>query len=234
MDTIHQELQYLRKDVLTKVEKSIGNLLKIAMNNEAEKQLPRVVILTIDGHDKNVARRMTSLLGALSVKIQLYCEHETLPHPVENQPGITLTSWSESHLESLRKALPYINIFFYVLTRAIRLGFNSIAPLATFVLSNDWTPHLKLVKEHSMISSTIKSELDISTSSKNSYICPSTPEYFKEWQTCLAFILEENGGVTDQNIAEKFCLWRAKIDGGNRVAWLCKKHYDEQRPTWLS
>ena len=88
MDTIHQELQYLRKDVLTKVEKSIGNLLKIAMNNEAEKQLPRVVILTIDGHDKNVARRMTSLLGALSVKIQLYCEHETLPHPVENQPGI--------------------------------------------------------------------------------------------------------------------------------------------------
>ena len=64
---------------MTEVEKCIGKLLKMSMNKEAEKQLPCVVILTIDGHDKNVARQMTSLLGALLVKIQLYCEHETLP-----------------------------------------------------------------------------------------------------------------------------------------------------------
>ena len=191
MDTIHQELQYLRKDVLSKVEKSIGNLLKIAMNNEAEKQLPRVVILTIDGHDKNVARRMTSLLGALSVKIQLYCEHETLPHPVENQPGITLTSWSESHSKSLHKLLPYINFFFSVLTTAIRLGINFVVPLASSFIP-DWTPHLKLAKEHPMISSIIKSKFGRSTSLKTSHVCPSTLEYFKEFQTCFAFILEEN------------------------------------------
>ena len=230
MDTIHQELQYLRKDVLTKVEKSIGNLLKIAMNNEAEKQLPRVVILTIDGHDKNVARRMTSLLGALSVKIQLYCEHETLPHPVENQPGITLTSWSESHSKSLHKLLPYINFFFSVLTTAIRLGIKCVAPHASSFLPN-WTPHLKLANliEHPTVSSTIKSKFDRSTSLKISHVCPSTPEYFKEWQKCLEFILAENGGVTDQNIVATLYLWRAKTKGGTRVSWLCKKHYKEQR-----
>ena len=167
------------------------------------------------------------------MQIHLYCEHPTLPHPVENQQGITLTSWSESRLESLQKVLPYINFFFSILTTAIRLGIDSVAPLASSFIP-DWTPHLKLAKEHPMISSIIKSKFGRSTSLKTSHVCPSTSEYFKEWQTCLAFILEENGGVTDQNIAEKFCLWRAKIDGGNRVAWLCKKHYDEQRPTWFS
>ena len=117
----------------------------MSMNKEAEKQLPCVVILTIDGHDKNVARRMTSLLGALLVKIQLYCEHETLPHPVENQPGIILTSLSESRSEYLDKALPYINGLFHVLTIAARLGISSIVPLASSLIPN-WTPHLKLAK----------------------------------------------------------------------------------------
>ena len=103
-----------------------------------------------------------------------------------------------------------------------------MAPFTSSLIP-DWTPHLKLAKEHPMISSIIKSKFGRFTSLKTSHVCPSTSEYFKEWQTCLAFILEENGGVTDQNIAEKFCLWRARIEGGTQVAWLCKKHYKEQR-----
>ena len=92
----------------------------------------------------------------------------------------------------------------------------------------DWTPHLKLAKEHPMISSIIKSKFDRSNSLKTVHVCPSTSEYFQEWQTCLEFILNDgHGGVTQQNIAEKFCLWRAKIGEDNQVAWLCKTHYDE-------
>ena len=127
----------------------------------------RVALLTTNYSKSTIEELLTWVphrLGDKFVRIQLYCEDKKLPHPVKNQHGITLTSLSESQSECLDKALPYINIFFYVLTRAIRLDINSVAPLASSVLSNDWTPHLKLVKEHSMISSTIKSELDRSTS----------------------------------------------------------------------
>ena len=85
----------------------------------------------------------------------------------------------------------------------------------------DWTPHLKLSKGYSIVSRIMKSEFDAKQS-------------FKEWQKCLASILAENGGVTDENIYKKFCLRRAindnKVDGGTQVAWLCKTHYEAQRP----
>ena len=206
MNAMHQELQSMREDVITKVEKSISKLLKLAMENKAEKQLPCIAIITTKGHEKNVVNLVTSLLGALSVQIHLYCEHEILPHPVENQPGITLTSWSESRAESLQKVLPYINFFFPILTTAIKLGINSMAPLASSFIP-DSIPHLKLAKDHPMISSVIKSKFDTSSSSKTAHICPSTSEYFKEWQTCLEFILNDgHGGVTEQNIVEKLSL----------------------------
>ena len=197
------------------------------MENESEKQLPRVVILTTNSNEKNITRLVTSLLGALSVQIQLYCEHETLPHPIKNQPGITLTSWSESRLESLCKVLPYMNSFFFVLSTAIRLGINSVAPLVSSFIP-DWTPHLKLAREHPTISSTIKSKFDRSTSSQIYQVCPSTLEYFKEWQKSLAFILDENGGLRDENIVATFYLWCAKRNGGTPVSWFCKKHYGDQ------
>ena len=147
MDAIHREIQSLRKDVMTKVEKSICELLKVAMENKVDNRLPCVAIITTNGHNKNLTSLVTSVLGALSLQIHLYCEHPTLPHPVENQPGITLTSWSESRSESLQKVLPYINFFFSVLTTSIRLGIYSVAPLASSIIP-DWTPHLKLAKEH--------------------------------------------------------------------------------------
>ena len=108
--------------------------------------------------------------------------------------------------------------------------FSSLCVCSTFSVQ---AKKQQLVRMHcsrfyTLISSIIKSKFCRSTSLKTSHVCPSTLEYFKEWQTCLAFILEDNGGVTDQNVAEKFCLWRAKIDGGTRVAWLCKKHYEDQ------
>ena len=52
-------------------------------------------------------------------------------------------------------------------------------------------------------------------------MCPSTSESFKEWQGCLASILENNGGLTSQNIEEQFGLKRAKYKNGEGVAWLC-------------
>ena len=82
-------------------------------------------------------------------------------------------------------------IFFYVLTTTIGLGISYVAPLASSVIP-DWTAHLKLAKEHPMISSIIKSKFDKTTSSKTSHICPSTSEYFKEWQTCFALIFRRD------------------------------------------
>jgi hypothetical protein len=61
-------------------------------------------------------------------------------------------------------------------------------------------------------------------------------ESCREWQRCLAAMLEENGGVTDDNISRKFALKRAryKSDGSNAVAWLCDEHYKQQKPFPLS
>ena len=59
-------------------------------------------------------------------------------------------------------------------------------------------------------------------------------EFFKEWQNLLAFILDENGGLRDQNIIVTFYLWCAKTSGGTRVSWLCEKHYEEQMSFSLS
>ena len=208
---------------MTEVEKCIGKLLKMSMNKEAEKQLPCVVILTIDGHDKNVARQMTSLLGALLVKIQLYCEHETLPHPVENQPGMTLTSLSESQSKYLEKALPYIKRSFQVLSLAAKLGISFMTPLPSSSIPN-WKPHLKIAKQYPMLQSHFGSEKDIFLSTLE---CAS-----QEWQKCLASILREHGGLTKQNIAEKFHLKRTICDeggGSTQVAWLCKMHCEGKR-----
>ena len=77
---------------MPKVEKSIGKVLKLDMDNEVEKQLPCVIILTTDGHGKNVGRLVNLLFKVLS------------PSPLGH---------------SLGKALAYINVFFSVLTTSI-------------------------------------------------------------------------------------------------------------------
>ena len=147
MDQMTKELQCMRKDSINKVEKSVSMLMKIALRNEAENQLPRVALLTKFCPSKleKILTKVPRVLGHKFVKIQLYYEDKKLPHPVENQPGITLTSLSESQLEYLDKALPYINGLFHVLTIAARLGISSIVPLASSLIPN-WTPHLKLAK----------------------------------------------------------------------------------------
>ena len=118
-------------------------------------------------------------------------------------------------------------IFFYVLTTTIGLGISFVAPLASSFIPN-WTPHLKLTKEQPMMSGIIKSKFDRSTSSKISHVCPSTLEFYKEWQKSFAFILDENGGLRDENIVATFYLWCAKRNGGTPVSWFCKKHYGDQ------
>ena len=146
---------------------------------------------------------------------------------MENQSGITLTSLTNSEQETLERALPYMKGFFYVLTIAARLGISSIVPLASSLIPN-WTPHLKLAKRYPMIQSHFDSKKDIFLSKLE---CAS-----KEWQKCLASILRENGGLTDQNIAKKFLLKRTiyhEGDGSTQVAWLCKTHYRGQQPSPL-
>ena len=147
---------------------------------------------------------------------------------MENQPGITLTSLSNSHLEYLEKALPYINGFLNVLTIVARLGISSVAPLASSLIPN-WMPHLQLAKQYPVIQGTLKSKED-------TYHLRTVNSSSKEWQRCLASILMENGGLTDENITKKFCLQRAiyyEADGNTRVAWLCKTHYKGQTPSPL-
>ena len=158
------------------------------------------------------------------MRIQLYCEDKKLPHPVENQPGIILTSLSESQLEYLDKALPYINGLFHVLTIAARLGISSTIPFASSLFL-DWTSHLKLAKQYLMIQGNIEPKKDIYDLS--TLECAS-----KEWQRCLASILRENGGLTDQNIAKKFHLKRTIYDEGEgsaHVAWLCNVHSEGKK-----
>ena len=104
-------------------------------------------------------------------------------------------------------ALSILNLSLNILTRLIRLCINSVAHLASSVLLDEWTPHLKLAQV------LLKSKFDRSTSSKSFYICRSTLEYFKEWQKSLASISGENGVVTNQNIFQKFCHKRVKTDG---------------------
>ena len=228
LSQIHENFQYVRKDVTTKTKKCIGKLLKLPMENEDGKQLPSVAILTTNG-DNGIANPVTSLSGVTSVRIQLYCEDHTLPHPVQNQAGITLTSWSTSQSDCLSKALPYINGFFYVLSVAIIMGIDSVDPLSNPSIP-DWTGHRELAKQYPLLSSTIESIKDISTSSTISPECPTMIECFNEWQKWLASVLVENGGLTDQNIAEKFCLRRAFYDDktgrSSRVAWLCEAHHE--------
>ena len=62
----------MRKDVITKVEKSTSKLLKLAMDSNARKQLPSVVIVIADVHGKNVGRLVTSQFEALLMEIHLY------------------------------------------------------------------------------------------------------------------------------------------------------------------
>ena len=236
MDQMTKELQCMRKDSINKVEKSVSMLMKIALRNEAENQLPRVALLTTKFPESTfeaLLRWVPRNLGGEILRIQLYCEDKTMPHPVENQPGITLTSLSESRSEYLDKALPYINGFFNVLTIAGKLGISSVAPLASSFIP-DWMPHLKLANEYPMkqypvIQGTLKSKED-------TYHLRTVNSSSKEWQRCLASILMENGGLTDENITKKFCLQRAiyyEADGNTRVAWLCKTHYKGQTPSPL-
>ena len=228
---MHKELQDMRNDVIGKIENSISKLLKMALENEAEKQLPRVALLTTkfpESTFEELLRWVPRILGGKFLRIQLYCEDKQMPHPVENQLGITLTSLSESHSKYLDKALPYINGLFHVLTIAARLGISSMVPLASSLIP-DWTPHLKLAKQYPMIQSHFESKKDIFLSKLE---CAS-----KEWQKCLASILRENGGLTNQNIAKKFHLKRTIYDEGGRstqVAWLCKMHSEGKRSFSLS
>ena len=227
LDEIHKELQCMRKDVISKLDKSIGKLLKMALENEVEKQLPRVALLTSklpESIFEKLLTRVSRVSGVEIVRIQLYCEDKKLPHPVENQLGITLTSLSESHSEYLDKALPYINGFFHVLTVAARLGIFSMVPFASSLIPN-WTPHLKLAKQYPIIQSHYDSKKDHIFLSKLE--CASI-----EWQKCLASILRKNGGLTDQNIDKKFHLKRTiydEVDGSTQVAWLCKLHCEGKR-----
>ena len=199
----------------------------MALDSEAEKQLPRVSFLMFKYGNSTLQRLlrfMAQLLEGDFVTIRLYCEHKRLPHPVKDQPGITLTCLSESRLKTLNKALPYINGFFRVLIIGARLGISSMVPTASSSIPN-WSSQFKqLANGYPMIQNTIKSNKDRYLSTLKSAS--------KEWQKCLALILEENGGLTDENIAKKFLLKRTRyeVDGRTQVAWLCETHYNGKKP----
>ena len=224
----------MREDVLSKVQKDIDKLLKFALESDFEKQLPRFVVLNTSDGVNNIRKLVTSLSGGhvSSVRVELCCEDRTSPHPVENQPGITITSLSEPLKGGLERALPYVNNLLWMLTTAAKLGIKSVIPVATAFAPSS-LPHFKLPKEYLMISNALRFKTDTRATSSIAHLS-SRSESFQEWQKCLASILAENGGVTNQNIVEKFCLRRVKTDGDTRVAWLCKKHCEGQRPFPLS
>ena len=105
---------------------------------------------------------MTSLSRnhVVSVRVELCCEDRTLPHPVVNQQGITITSLSESLSQGLGRALPYINGFLCALTIAAKLGSSYGVPFPASPIL-ELLPYLKDVKLYPMISTTL---MDMSVS----------------------------------------------------------------------
>ena len=227
LEEIHKDLKCMRENVINKVEKTVSKLLEMALDNEAEKQLPRVAFLMFKFRNSTLQRLRTfvaKLFEGDFVKIHLYCEHKRLPHPVKDQPGITLTCLSESRLRTLNKALPYINGFLRVLIIAARLGISSVVPIASSLIPDGSLQFKQLANGYPMIQNTIKSKKDTYLSTLESAS--------KEWQKCLALILEENGGLSEENISKKFLLKRTsyEVDGRTQVAWLCETHYKEKKP----
>ena len=209
----------------SKVGEVVDKLLKFVMESEAEKQLPRFVILTSDGVN-NIRKLVTTVSGGhvSSIRLELCCEDRMSPHPVENQRGITITSFSEPLREGLERALPYVNGLVWILTTTAKLGINSAIPIAgTFVKDHSFA-QLKLPKKYPLPA----------PSSSISHVRPTILQSSKEWQKCLASILKDKyGGVTNEIISDKFHLKRAtykESSSNNQVAWLCDKHYREQTP----
>ena len=225
LDGIHTDLKEIREDVMSKVQKAVDKLLKFVMESEAEKQLPRFVILTSDGVN-NIRKLVTTISsGHVScIRVQLCCEDRICPHLVENQRGITITSLSEPLKEGLERALPYVNGLVWILTTAAKLGINSVIPLAGTFIQYLSVAQLKLPKKYPLVAQ----------SSSTSHARPTILQSSKEWQKWLASILKDKcGGVTNEIIWDKFHLKRATYkDGGSniQVAWLCDKHYREQTP----
>ena len=150
---MHKELQDMRNGVIGKIDNSISKLLKMALENEAEKQLPRVALLTIKSPESTFEELLTWVrrkLGGEIIRIQLYCEDRHSIHLVENYIGVPLTSLPKSQQETLERALPYIEGFFRVLSIATRLGISFVAPLVSSLVP-DFTPHIELPKQYPMI-----------------------------------------------------------------------------------
>ena len=85
---------------------------------------------------------------------------------------------------------------------AAKLGINILAPSAANFLP-DWVPQFTVGKNYPSLSSITDTSL---------------AEASEEWQHCVADILEDNDGLTDHNIAQKFLLKRAtsrNADGSN-------------------
>ena len=227
LDEIQSELKGMREDVVSKVGKAVDKLLKFVVESEAEKQLPRLAILTTTSDGVNKIRKQVTKLsgGHISfVRVELCCEDRTSPHPVENQHGITITSLSGPLKEGLERALPYVNGLVWILATAAKLGINSAIPIAgTFIQEHSFA-QLKLPKDYPLPA----------PPSSISHVRPAVLQSSKEWQKCLALILKDKyGGVTNEIMYDKFHLKRAtyKEEGSNtQVAWLCDKHYREQTP----
>ena len=212
LEEIHKELQCMREDAISKIEKSINKLLEMAPEKEVDKQLPCVAFLMFRFRNSTIGRLLRfvpQLSKGEFLTIQLYCEHNRFPHPVKDQPRITLTYFSESQLKTLNKGLPYINGFLRILIIAARLGTSFVVPLVSSLLPN-WSPHFKqLGNGYLLIENTIKSKKDTYLSTLDSAS--------NEWQKCLALILEERGGLTNKNIVEKFLLKRTNYEVDRRT-----------------
>ena len=61
LDDVQKEVISMREDVLSKVQRALHKVLHFAMGNEAEMQLPRLVILRTDGVHK--IRELVMLLS---------------------------------------------------------------------------------------------------------------------------------------------------------------------------
>ena len=202
----------------SKVGEVVDKLLKFVMESEAEKQLPRFVILTNDGVN-NIRKLVTTVSGGhvSSIRVQLCCEEKTSPRPLENQPGVTITCLLEPLKEGLERALPYVNGLVWILTTTAKLGINSAIPIAgTFVKDHSFA-QLKLPKNYPLPA----------PSSSISHIRPTILQSAKEWQKCLASMLKHKYGVvTNEIISDQFHLKRATYEeeGSNiQVACLCYK-----------
>ncbi|KAI5058128.1 hypothetical protein GOP47_0026298 [Adiantum capillus-veneris] len=218
LEVIHRSIGDLRCSLHSAIETRVEQILHFGVEKEAGR-VPRMVFLTTKGLGVKQRLLTTVFKDIKAVRIELFCEHRRSPHRVEGQKGLCVTALDEG---LLKQALPYVNGFLSLLVLAAKGGAHAVGLGAAGSVVPDFT---QLITHALAMEATLLDNLP-----SQALLKTLPPTAFMGWQQWLVSVLEQNGGMTESNIASKFMLRRALYQDTFKVAWLCKTHYIQQRP----